>query len=84
MSKSLIAFAVLAAGLLAIPASAAQGVEESRILEEELRFETPVQRARLERQAQRRVLLVGLLLALLLGLAALLFCNVYLGTLKGP
>lgn len=42
------------------------------------------QRARLERQAQRRVLLVGLLLALLLGLAALLFCNVYLGTLKGP
>lgn len=42
------------------------------------------QRARLERQAQRRVLIVGLLLALLFALAALLFCNVYLGTVKGP
>lgn len=42
------------------------------------------QRARLERQAQRRVLVVGLLLALLFALATLLFCNVYFGTVKGP
>lgn len=42
------------------------------------------QRARLERRARRRLLAVGLLLALLVALATLLFCNVYLGTVKGP
>lgn len=42
------------------------------------------QRARLERQARRHVLAVGLLLGLLFALVTLLFCNIYLGTVKGP